>query len=51
MNFKVYQEKECLYKKSLCDPTLKNMNNYKKYKNKLNHVLHTAKCLYYQKKD
>ena len=46
---KSIKKNNVLYKKSLCYPTLENINNYKKYKSKLNHVLRTAKRSYHQK--
>lgn len=47
---KSIKKKNVLCKKSLRYPTLENINKYKKYKNKLNHVQRTAKRSYYQKR-
>ena len=42
----VFQQKNLLYKKYLRQPTVKSENNYKQFKNKLNHVIKIAnkKC-------
>ena len=42
------KKKNMLYKKYLNHPTIKNENNYKKYKNKLNHVIRVSKKKYYE---
>ena len=47
--FKSISKKNKLYKKFLKNPTHKNETDYKKYKNKLNHVIKTAKKAYYEK--
>ena len=47
--FKSISNKNKLYKKFLKKPTHKNEIDYKKYKNKLNHVIKTAKKAYYEK--
>jgi uracil-DNA glycosylase len=45
---KSVKKKNILYKKYLYHPTVKNENNYKQYKNKLNHVIKIAKKKYYE---
>ena len=45
---KSVKKKNMLYKKYLNHPTIKNENNYKKYKNKLNHVIRMSKKKYYE---
>ena len=47
--FKSISKKNKLYKKFLKKPTRKNETDYKKYKNKLNHVIKNAKKAYYEK--
>ena len=47
--FKSISKKNKLYKKILKKPTRKNETDYKKYKNKLNHVIKNAKKAYYEK--
>jgi hypothetical protein len=47
--FKSISKKNKLYKKFLKKATRKNETGYKKYKNKLNHVIKTAKKAYYEK--
>ena len=37
-----------LYKAYLIDSSKKNQNSYKKYKNKLNHVIKASKKMYYE---
>ena len=40
------KRKHKLYKKYLQDPSVKNENKYKRYKNKLNHIINAAKKYY-----
>jgi hypothetical protein len=42
------RKKNILYKKYLYHTNVKNENNYKQYKNKLNHVIKIAKKKYYE---
>jgi hypothetical protein len=44
------RKKNKLYKKFLSIPTSSDENMYKKYKNKLNHLLRSAKRLYYEER-
>jgi hypothetical protein len=47
--FKSISKKNKLYKQFLKKATRKNETDYKKYKNKLNHVIKTAQKAYYEK--
>jgi hypothetical protein len=46
--FKYISKKNKLYKNFLKNPSYRNETTYKKYKNKLNHVIKTAKKAYYE---
>jgi hypothetical protein len=46
--FKSISKKNKLYKNFLKKPSYRNETAYKKYKNKLNHVIKTAKKAYYE---
>ncbi len=46
---KSIKKKSRLYKQYLRRPTLDHEDKYKKYKNKLNHLIRIAKWLYYEK--
>jgi hypothetical protein len=45
---KSVKKKNTLYKKYLCHPTTNNEDKYKRYKNKLNHIIKIAKKKYYE---
>jgi hypothetical protein len=47
---KSVKKKNTLYKKYLCHPTTNNEDKYKRYKNKLNHIIKIAKKKYYEEK-
>ena len=43
-------QRNCLYKTYLTDPTINNSNKYKCYRNKLTHTIRTSKKLFYSQK-
>ena len=45
---KSVKQKNMLYKKYLNHSTVNNKSNYKKYKNKLNHIIRMSKKKYYE---